>query len=112
MVASGRRDAPTEMSWDEGTMSDNKMSSLRDAALHFHEYPKPGKIEITPTKPLANRATWRSPIRRASPRPARISLPTRPRPTTYTSKGNLVAVISNGTRCSASATSGRWPASR
>ena len=35
-------------------MSDNKMSSLRDAALHFHEYPKPGKIEITPSKPLAN----------------------------------------------------------
>ena len=26
---------------------------IKEAALHFHEYPNPGKIQITPTKPLA-----------------------------------------------------------
>ena len=26
---------------------------LRQAALDFHEFPKPGKIEVTPTKSLA-----------------------------------------------------------
>ena len=27
---------------------------LRDAALTYHREPKPGKLEVTPTKPLAN----------------------------------------------------------
>ncbi len=27
---------------------------LRDAALAYHRYPKPGKLEVTATKPLAN----------------------------------------------------------
>lgn len=35
-------------------MSDDKATSLREAALHFHEFPRPGKLEITPIKPLAN----------------------------------------------------------
>jgi len=38
-------------------MSDNetdKIKALREAALHFHKWPLPGKLEITPTKPLAN----------------------------------------------------------
>ena len=29
-------------------MSDN----LRDSALDYHRWPKPGKVEVTPTKPL------------------------------------------------------------
>ena len=35
-------------------MSEDKAASLREAALHFHEFPRPGKLEITPIKPLAN----------------------------------------------------------
>ena len=27
--------------------------NIKEAALKFHEYLKPGKIEVTPTKPLA-----------------------------------------------------------
>lgn len=27
-------------------------AQLRQAALDFHEFPKPGKIEVTPTKSL------------------------------------------------------------
>ena len=33
-------------------MSENQ--SLRQAALSYHEFPKPGKLEIRATKPLAN----------------------------------------------------------
>ena len=35
-------------------MTDNQTDSLRQAALTYHEYPKPGKLEIRATKPLAN----------------------------------------------------------
>ena len=33
-------------------MSDDQ--STRQAALDYHEFPKPGKLEIRPTKPMAN----------------------------------------------------------
>ena len=35
-------------------MSDTSKESLRQAALFYHEHPKPGKLEIRATKPLAN----------------------------------------------------------
>ena len=35
-------------------MSDKKQESLRQAALSYHEFPKPGKLEIRATKPMAN----------------------------------------------------------
>ena len=35
-------------------MSDTSKENLRQAALFYHEYPKPGKLEIRATKPLAN----------------------------------------------------------
>ena len=35
-------------------MSDSHKETLRQAALAYHEFPKPGKLEIRATKPLAN----------------------------------------------------------
>ena len=35
-------------------MADNANETLRQAALTYHEFPKPGKLEIRATKPLAN----------------------------------------------------------
>ena len=35
-------------------MTDDKSESLRAAALFYHEHPKPGKLEVRATKPLAN----------------------------------------------------------
>ena len=35
-------------------MSDSQADNLRQAALHYHRHPKPGKLEIRATKPLAN----------------------------------------------------------
>ncbi|KIC43937.1 malate dehydrogenase [Ruegeria sp. ANG-S4] len=71
--------------------------SLRQAALDYHAYPKPGKLEIKATKPMAN---GRDLARAYSPGVAEASTEIKADPTNaekYTSRGNLVAVVSNGT---------------
>ncbi len=71
--------------------------NLRQAALDYHEFPKPGKLEIRATKPLAN---GRDLARAYSPGVAEACLEIKADPSTaarYTSRGNLVAVITNGT---------------
>ena len=35
-------------------MSTGPNDTLRQAALNYHEFPKPGKLEVRATKPLAN----------------------------------------------------------
>ncbi len=52
---------------------------FRKAALDYHRLPQPGKLAIEPTKRMATSAIWRSPIRLASPPPARPSWRTRRR---------------------------------
>ena len=76
-------------------MSDNE--NLRQAALFYHEFPKPGKLEIRATKPMAN---GRDLARAYSPGVAEACLEIRDDPanaTRFTAKGNLVAVVTNGT---------------
>ncbi|ASM73154.1 MULTISPECIES: NADP-dependent malic enzyme [Roseobacteraceae] len=71
--------------------------SLRQAALDYHEFPKPGKLEIRATKPLAN---GRDLSRAYSPGVADACLEIKADPATaarYTARGNLVAVVTNGT---------------
>ncbi len=66
-------------------------------ALDFHQVGKPGKIEIAPTKPLA---TQRDLSLAYSPGVAIPVLAIAKDPDTaydYTAKGNMVAVITNGT---------------
>jgi malate dehydrogenase (oxaloacetate-decarboxylating)(NADP+) len=78
-------------------LSDEKSDGLRAAALFYHEYPKPGKLEIRATKPLAN---GRDLARAYSPGVAEASLEIKADPRNaarYTARGNLVAVVSNGT---------------
>ncbi len=77
---------------------DNKPAenSLKEAALHYHEYPKPGKLEIRPTKPLA---TPRDLSLAYSPGVAEACLAIKDDPldaARYTARGNLVAVVTNG----------------
>ena len=77
-------------------MNDSPADSLRQAALNYHRNPKPGKLEIRATKPLAN---GRDLALAYSPGVAEASLKIKANPETanhYTSRGNLVAVISNG----------------
>ena len=85
---------------------------LRDSALEYHRLPRPGKLAITPTKPLANQrdlALAYSPGVAAACEeivadPATAAL--------YTSRANLVAVVTNGTAVLGLGRSGRWPPSR
>ena len=75
----------------------SKENSSKKAALDYHEFPQPGKLEIRATKPLANQ---RDLSRAYSPGVAEACLEIKEDENTaskYTSKGNLVAVISNGT---------------
>jgi malate dehydrogenase (oxaloacetate-decarboxylating)(NADP+) len=77
-------------------MADSTDSSLRQAALDYHRYPKPGKLEIRATKPLAN---GRDLSRAYSPGVAEACLEIKANPDTardYTARGNLVAVVTNG----------------
>ncbi len=78
-------------------MTDHARDSLRQAALDYHRYPKPGKLEIRATKPLAN---GRDLARAYSPGVAEACLEIKSDPDTardYTARGNLVAVVTNGT---------------
>ncbi|MDO6798426.1 NADP-dependent malic enzyme [Shimia thalassica] len=78
-------------------MSDTPKETLRTAALYYHEHPKPGKLEIRATKPLAN---GRDLSRAYSPGVAEACLEIKTdaaNASRYTSRGNLVAVVSNGT---------------
>ncbi|EJJ24823.1 NADP-dependent malic enzyme [Rhizobium sp. CF142] len=71
--------------------------SLDEQALFFHRYPRPGKLEIQATKPLGNQ---RDLALAYSPGVAAPCLAIRDNPeqaADYTSRANLVAVISNGT---------------
>ena len=70
---------------------------LKQSALDFHEFPKPGKIEVTATKSLT---TQRDLALAYSPGVAAPCLEIAADPLAayrYTAKGNLVGVISNGT---------------
>ena len=72
-------------------------SKLDEAALRYHSEGHPGKIGVVPTKPhetpydlsLAYSPGVAAPSRAIAARPEEVY--------TYTGKGNLVAVISNGT---------------
>ena len=78
-------------------MVDETANSQRQAALDYHKYPKPGKLEIRATKPLAN---GRDLARAYSPGVAEACLEIKADPDTardYTARGNLVAVVTNGT---------------
>jgi len=78
-------------------MEDARQENLRQAALDYHEFPRPGKLEIRATKPMAN---GRDLARAYSPGVAEACLEIKADPATaerYTARGNLVAVVSNGT---------------
>ena len=77
-------------------MTEERQKSARQAALDYHEYPKPGKLEIRATKPLAN---GRDLSRAYSPGVAEACVEISKAPVTaakYTARGNLVAVVTNG----------------
>ncbi|WBU54563.1 NADP-dependent malic enzyme [Paracoccus sp. SCSIO 75233] len=78
-------------------MPDDITNDRRQEALDYHEFPKPGKLEIRATKPMD---TGRDLSNAYSPGVAEACLEIEKNPLDamrYTAKSNLVAVISNGT---------------
>ena len=78
-------------------MTDKTDDRARQAALDYHQFPKPGKLEIRATKPMANS---RDLARAYSPGVAEACIEIAKNPETardYTARGNLVAVVTNGT---------------
>ncbi len=73
------------------------MSDLNQKALDYHEFPRPGKISVESSKPCATQAELSlaytpgvaEPVRKIAEDPANAYR--------YTNKGNLVAVITDGT---------------
>ena len=71
--------------------------SFKESALKYHTHPVPGKLEIRPTKPLANK---RDLSLAYSPGVAYACELIQENPTSVasvTARGNLVGVITNGT---------------
>jgi malate dehydrogenase (oxaloacetate-decarboxylating)(NADP+) len=76
---------------------DELRKQLREAALEYHAFPAPGKISVTPIKPLTNQ---RDLSLAYSPGVAAACEEIVSDPANafkYTARGNLVAVITNGT---------------
>ena len=76
---------------------EQEIADLRAAALHYHEFPVPGKIEIAPTKQLTNQ---RDLALAYTPGVAAACEEIAKDPANafrYTARGNLVGVITNGT---------------
>ncbi|MCP5285168.1 MAG: NADP-dependent malic enzyme [Burkholderiaceae bacterium] len=77
--------------------ADDKRAALRRAALEYHEFPVPGKVAIHATKPMSNQ---RDLSLAYSPGVAAACEEIVADPANafrYTSRGNLVAVVTNGT---------------
>jgi malate dehydrogenase (oxaloacetate-decarboxylating)(NADP+) len=77
--------------------SDKTKDSLRKDALRYHEFPRQGKIEVRPTKPCVTQEDLSLAY---TPGVAEPCLAIEKDPSLarrYTAKGNLVAVVSNGT---------------
>ncbi|KQV90817.1 malate dehydrogenase [Massilia sp. Root351] len=70
---------------------------LRLAALEYHECPKPGKISVTPTKQLTNQRDLALAYSPGVAAPCEEIVADPANSYKYTARGNLVAVITNGT---------------
>lgn len=70
--------------------------SLEDAALFFHQYPRPGKLEIQATKPLGNQRDLALAYSPGVAAPCLAIAEDPGKAADYTARGNLVAVVSNG----------------
>ena len=78
-------------------MSDDRNRSLNQEALIFHSTGRPGKIEVVATKPMATQRDLSLAYSPGVAEPCRVIHRDPSQAYDFTAKGNLVAVISNGT---------------
>ena len=72
-------------------------NNLRDEALEYHRFPKPGKLEVTPTKPLANQHDLALAYSPGVAAACEAIADDSSAADELTARGNLVAVVTNGT---------------
>ncbi len=78
-------------------MADHHDKNPRDAeALRYHEHPRPGKLEINPTKSLSSQRDLSMAYTPGVAAPCRAIADDPLASFRYTNRGNLVAVITNG----------------
>nr|WP_315190421.1 NADP-dependent malic enzyme [uncultured Albidiferax sp.] len=77
--------------------TDEKRAELRQAALEYHEFPTPGKVAIAATKQLVNQHDLALAYSPGVAAPCEEIVKDPNNAFKYTSRGNLVAVITNGT---------------
>ena len=75
----------------------DKRAELRRAALEYHEFPTPGKVAIAATKQLINQHDLALAYSPGVAAPCEEIVKDPVNAFKYTSRGNLVAVITNGT---------------
>ncbi|XDF35423.1 NADP-dependent malic enzyme [Paracidovorax avenae] len=75
----------------------DKRALLRQAALEYHEFPKPGKIAIAATKQMVNQHDLALAYSPGVAAPCEEIVKDPAAAFRYTARGNLVGVISNGT---------------
>jgi malate dehydrogenase (oxaloacetate-decarboxylating)(NADP+) len=75
----------------------DKHTFTDEEALYLHQYPTPGKIAVLPTKPMATQRDLALAYSPGVAVPVRKIAENPDYAYDYTSKGNMVAVISNGT---------------
>ncbi len=73
------------------------MSSLKQQALDYHQFPKPGKLSVEPSKPCATQHELSLAYSPGVAEPVRAIGADPELAYRYTNKGNLVAVITDGT---------------
>ncbi|MFN4088362.1 MAG: NADP-dependent malic enzyme [Alphaproteobacteria bacterium] len=72
-------------------------NDLRDAALTYHRSPRPGKIEVVPTKPLGNQRDLSLAYSPGVASACEAIVADPHQAAELTARGNLVAVVTNGT---------------
>ena len=82
---------------DSPAKPEDKRALLRQAALEYHQFPTPGKIAIQPTKQLSNQHDLALAYSPGVAAPCEEIVKDPANAFKYTSRGNLVAVITNGT---------------
>ena len=87
--------AGNDKSKDKGTR--NLASVTEQEALDFHARGRPGKLEIAPTKPMATQRDLSLAYSPGVAVPVKAIADDPSRAYDYTTRGNMVAVISNGT---------------
>ncbi len=77
--------------------TEDVIQQLHEAALEYHQFPTPGKISVVPTKQLTNQRDLALAYSPGVASPCEEIVVDPSNSYKYTSRGNLVAVITNGT---------------